>query len=51
MKIKFNLDDDLHLKKTLELRYMVKAVRSVLYETTNTIGKLSWINVFINYKC
>ena len=32
MKIKFNLDDDLHLKKTVELRNMVKVVRSVLYE-------------------
>ena len=40
IKIKFNLNDDLPLKKTLELRNMVIVVRSVFYEDNNTIYKL-----------
>ena len=32
MKIKFNSDDDLLLKKTLKLRDMVIVVRSAFYE-------------------
>ena len=32
MKIKFNLDDDSPLRKTLKLRNMVISVRSVFYE-------------------
>ena len=34
MKIKFNSDDDLPLKKTLELRYMVVVVASVFHENS-----------------
>ena len=40
IKIKFNLNDDLLLNKTLELRNMVIVVRSVFYEDNNTIHKL-----------
>ena len=32
MKIKFNLDDDLPPKKTLELYKMIVAVRSLFHE-------------------
>ena len=32
MNIKFNLKDDLHLRKTLEFHNMVIVVRSVLHE-------------------
>ena len=31
MKIQFNLDDDLTLNKTLELRYMIIVVRAVFH--------------------
>ena len=32
MKIKFNSDDDLPLKKTLELRKMITVIESVFHE-------------------
>ena len=32
MKIKFNLDDDLPLNKTLEIRRMIIVVRAVFHE-------------------
>ena len=32
MKIKFNLDDDLPLNKTLEIRSMIIVVRAVFHE-------------------
>ena len=32
MKIKFNLDDDLPLKETLELRKMITVIASVFHE-------------------
>ena len=35
MKIKFNADDDLPLKKTLKLYNMVIVVRSVFHEDNN----------------
>ena len=35
MKTKFNLDDDLQLNKTLELRNMIIVARSVFYEDSN----------------
>ena len=41
MKIKFKPDDDLPLKKTLELRNMIIVVRPVFHKTANTIRKLS----------
>ena len=42
MKIKFNPDDDLPLKKTLELYNMVIVARCVFYEDNkNTIHKFS----------
>ena len=49
MKIKFNLDDDLPLNKTLELCNMVMFVRSVFLE-----GKKYYTHVFSDeclYKC
>ena len=45
MKIKFDLDDDLPLKKMLELHNMIVVVRSVFRE-----GNKYYPNVFINYK-
>ena len=41
MKIKFNSNDDLPLKKTLELYSMVIVVRSVFHEETNITSKFS----------
>ena len=32
MKIKFNSDDDLPVNKTLEIRNMIKVVRSVFHK-------------------
>ena len=37
MKIKFNLDDDLTLKKTLELPKMIIVVRAVFHEGNKNI--------------
>ena len=45
------LDDDLPLKKTLEIYNMVITVRIVFMRIANIIHKFSWTNVCIDYKC
>ena len=50
MKIKFNSDDDLPLKKALQLCNVIVVVRSVFLMTTNAIHKFFLMNVDINYK-
>ena len=34
LKIKFNSDDDIHLKKTIKIPSMIKVVRAVFYENS-----------------
>ena len=51
MKIKFSSDDNLPLKKTLKLRNMAVAVRSIFQESNKYCFQVLLMNVFINYKC
>ena len=46
-----SLDDDLPLKKTLELYNMVITVRTVFMRVANTTHKFSWTNICIDYEC
>ena len=50
MKIKSNSDDDLPLKKTLELRNIVIVVRSAFQGVAYITLKFSYMNGCINYK-
>ena len=48
MKIKFDSDDNLPLKKTLEIYYMILGL---LFMKATNIHNISQTNVCINYKC
>ena len=50
MKIKFDLDDDLPLNKTIEIHNVTTVVRAIFMKITNIICKFSWINAHMNYK-
>ena len=49
MKIKFDLDDDLPLNKTIEIHNVTTVVRAIFMKI-NIICKFSWINAHMNYK-
>ena len=52
MKIKFNSDGELPLNKTIEIPSMIIIVRVVFNENNKSSShKISWMNVFINYRC
>ena len=48
MKIKFNLNYELPLNKTIEISSMIIVVRAVFLEITNIIHKPLYANVYIN---
>ena len=49
MKIKFNSDDKLHLKKTMGIPSMIIVVRDNFHEN-NKYNKFSQMNAYINNK-
>ena len=52
MKIKFNLDDDLPLNKTLRLHNLTIIARPVFEEDGKYYAQIFfWMNVCMNYKC
>ena len=50
LKIKFNSNYDLHLNKTLELRNMIKVVRSVFHESNIYYPQFFWDECLYNYE-
>ena len=50
MKIKFNLDDELPLNETIELRSMIIIVSAVFKKITIIIHMFSSMNVYIHYE-
>ena len=48
MKIKFDSDDDLPLNETIKIHNMTIVVKAM--KITNIIGKLSQMNLYMNYK-
>ena len=50
MKIKFDSDDNLPLKKTVEIPIVKIVVRAVFDENKKYYPQVFWINVCIKYK-
>ena len=48
--IKFDLDDDLPLNKTVDIHSVTIVDRTVFMKITNIIHNFSWLNVYMNYK-